>query len=123
MKKREQNLQQKKTSLIESIFIWVKGLSIRTKIILISFVILILGFVIINNSNNSELIKVLEESKKRTEEKLKSISLYEDKLDKNKTSIKKIEEKIHNTESKIEEITEEEPKPTSLDKFFDERVR
>jgi len=122
MKRKKQNLQQKNFNLMAFIFTCIKSFSIKTKIKIVSFITLILGSFFINRFNNNELLKNLEESKRRTEEKLKLILMYEDELDKNKISIKKIEKKIDKTKLKIEEITKEESESTSIDDFFDKRV-
>lgn len=74
------------------------------------------------SSNNKELMKILEYSKKRTEEKLKSISDNQKKINENIRVEEEITDKIKVVEEKIEEIKKEEPKKTSLDDFFDKRV-
>lgn len=101
--------------------LWSKT-SFKVKLFFISFFILILGILFMRSSNNKELMKVLEYSKKRTEEKLKSISDSQKKIDENILIEQEITDKIKVVEEKIEEIKKEEPKKTRLDDFFDERL-
>jgi len=121
MKKEKQEIQ-KKYSLIEKVTSWFEGISIQAKILILSFIILILGVIFIRNSDDKEILKALEESKKKTEEKLKSISLYQKTVDGYQTAINNIEGQIQSTEEKIEEIAAEKPEDTTLDKFFDKRI-
>lgn len=120
--KEEKQETQIKASLWSKFCRWVGSLSIQFKIFLISLLILILGFVFVNISDNKDVIKALEESKRRTEDKLKSISLYEGRLDGYESAVDDLEEEIQNTNSKIKEITTEKPENLSLDEFFDKRV-
>jgi len=118
----EKQKTQKNPSLWGKFISWFSSLAFNTKFFLLSFLTLILGLFFINNSNNKELKKYLEESKKNTEKKLKSISLYDDKISNYKKSIDNIELQIQSTESKIKEITEENQQKSTLDEFFDKRV-
>lgn len=121
MKEEEQKIQ-KKSSLLTRLFDWFKGLSIQVKLFLLSFLIMILGFIIVNSIENKDVLRELEESKKRTEEKLKSISLYQNTVDSNQATINVLDRQINNTNTKIEEILKEKPKNSTLDEFFDKRV-
>jgi len=68
-----------------------------------------------NNKENSTNIK--------TDENLKKISSYDEQIDVYNESINDITEKISVIKNNIEEIKKEEPKKTTLDEFFDERVK
>lgn len=119
---KEEQKQQKNDSLWTKFSRWINTFSLQTKIFLISCAILVLGYFFINNFNNKDIIKSLEESKKKTDEKLRAISLYEGRLDGYQAAVDDLDSKIKDTNSKIKEITSESPEKTSLDKFFDKRV-
>lgn len=116
-------LLNNKESLWKRMTKWFGGISIQTKLVILSLIIFILGFIAVNNPNNEGLTKALEESKKKTEKKLKTIALYNGKLDGYETDISSLENEIEEVTQEIEAIKAEEPETSSLDDFFDKRVK
>jgi hypothetical protein len=121
MKEEKQN-PQKTNSLWSRFSKWLKAVPLHAKVFFVSFLILILGYIFINNSDNKNITKALEESRKKTDEKLRAISLHEGRLDGYQSEINDLESKIEDTNLKIDKITAEQPEKTSLDGFFDKRV-
>ena len=95
----------------------------KTKLIIISFLILIIGFLILQNVISKDSLQKLEDSKKKTEDKLRSISLYEGHLDGYAAEAESLNVQAESIEKNIEIIRKEKPQNISLDKFFDERVK
>jgi hypothetical protein len=95
----------------------------KTKLIIISFLILIIGFLILQNVISKDSLQKLEESKKKTENKLRSISLYEGHLDGYTAEATHLSEQAASVEKTIDLIKKEKTQNISLDKFFDERVK
>jgi len=118
----EKEKQKSSNSLSAIVKNWWKTSSYKMKIFCISFLILMLSFYFINKNSNKNLLKKLEKSKNKTEEKLRSILVNEIKIDGYTSEVIKIEDKINNIEMKIEEIQNQKPEESSLDKFFDKRV-
>lgn len=95
----------------------------KAKLIIISFLILIIGFLILQNVISKDSLQKLEDSKKKTEDKLRSISLYEGHLDGYVAEATVLAEQTASVERAIDLIKKEKPQNISLDKFFDERVK
>jgi len=95
----------------------------KTKLIIISFLILIIGFLILQNVISRDSLQKLEESKKKTEDKLRLISLYEGHLDGYTAEVTALSEQTASVESAIDLIKKEKTQNISLDKFFNERVK
>lgn len=74
-------------------------------------------------SNDRAVSGKLEESRKRLEDKLKSISLYEGHIDGYQSEYKDIDKKIKVIKDNIATISTTTPEKTTLDNFFDERVK
>ena len=104
-------------------YIFFNKIKDKTKLIVISFLILIIGFLILQNVMSKDSLQKLEESKKKTEDKLRSISLYEGHLDGYTAEATALSEQTASVENTIDLIKKEKPQNISLDKFFDERVK
>jgi septal ring factor EnvC (AmiA/AmiB activator) len=116
-------LSGEKEGLWKRLAKWFGGVSIKAKLVVLSIIIFILGVIAVNSSNNEGLSKALEESKKKTEKKLKTIALYNGRIDGYETYISNVEDEIEEVTQKIEDIKAEEPEDSSLDDFFDKRVK
>lgn len=121
MIKEEQELQSQNKNK----YLFFKNLSTKTKLFFSSLVILVLGFFAIKSykkkehDNDEEFIdsnNKINENNKDIEKVEKSISLYKKEIESISREINHVMIDIKNIESKKEE-------ETTLDNFFDERVK